>query len=46
MLPKSTSSTRKGAPIKKMGHTTTEQYGHAVNPRQPAKKSARDLNLK
>ena len=45
MLPK-TGTGKKGAPIDKQGHTTTEQYGHAVNPRQPAKKTHRDLNLK
>lgn len=46
MTTRSTSSNSKGAPLVKQGHTSTGQYGSAVNPRNPTRKAPRDLNLK
>lgn len=34
------------ADITKQGHTTTEQYGHAVDAKPTNRKTPRDLNLK
>lgn len=45
-MPKGIQQKTGGATLEKMGHTTTEQYGHQVDARPTNRKTPRDLSAK
>lgn len=45
-MPDQIKSKTGGATIDRQGHTTTEQYGHAVDAKPTNRKKPRDLNAR